>query len=523
MIKILYIILFGAITFSAVSCSDFMNLNPTTQPSETTFWKTENDFNMALASIYGQLRSSDYYNALYALTDNLTDNSYDKNGHGNAQSMCRGEIDPSMGGYIPDLFSFAYASLTRINIFIKQVEESTFLSNELKQRFLSEGKFFRAYHYMWLYLYYGSVPVVTSPLSMDKQYVPKQEATEVYKQIMQDYDAAIANLPDVTYAQGGGRITKGTAKAFKAKLLLQHAYTKGIPNKEELKSVLDLLESIKGYSLDTEYSNLFLSTAQESSKEIMFSIKNLAPTSCTGLDMYYTNWLHACPLRNLVDEFELKGEGEWKGSVQAQAINEAVLNGLDADAAEKERAKLFENRDKRLKATIFHSMKPFPNIRYIAGETDFTGFGVYKYLQVPTTGDLRDGSVSDQDMIHMRYGYVLLMIAEVENEINGPTSKVYNAINQIRLRAGQKELPLNLTQEQMRNKIRHEWRVETAMEGLHYLEMKRWHTLGDIINIKDPKFVDYKPQFKEYFYLWPLPQAEIDKSGGILVQNPDYK
>lgn len=523
--NILYILLIGMLMFTITSCGDFMNLNPTTQPSETTFWKTENDFNMALAGIYGKLRSNDYYNALYALTDNLTDNSYDKNGCGSAQNICRGELDPSMGGYVPDIFNFSYSALARINNFIERAEENTSLRKEVKERMISEGKFFRAYHYMWLYFYYGDVPVLTRTLTMDEQYVPKVSAAEVYSQIMRDYDDAITGLPDITYAENRGHITQGAAKAFKAKLMLQHAYNKGIPNKDELKSIITLLESIKGYSLQEEYSDLFKNTAQESSPEIIFSIKNLAPASCSGLDMYYTNWLHTCPLRNLVDEFELKGEGEWKGSELAAKVNEEILNGPDETAAAKERAKLFLNRDKRLSATVFHSLKPFEELRSIAGETDFTGFGCYKYLQKDlaiAAKDLLDGSVSDQDMIHMRYGYVLLMIAEAENEVNGPTQKVYDAINAIRKRAGQNILPKNLLQDEMRQKIRHEWRVETAMEGLHYLEMKRWHTLGNITKIKDPKYKEYTPKFEEHFYLWPLPQGEIDKAGGILVQNPDY-
>ena len=523
--NVLNIFLLGFVMFSATSCADFMDLNPTTQPSEATFWKTENDFNMALAGIYGQLRSNDYYNPLYALTDNLTDNSYDKNGCGNAQTMCRGEIDPSMGGYVPDLFGFAYSALARINNFIEQVEANTTLTNEVKLRLISEGKFFRAFHHMWLYLYYGDVPVVTSTLNMDNQYIPKVNADEVYKQVMEDFDAAIANLADVTYSESGGYITRGAAKAFKAKLMLQHAYNKGVPNTTELKEIVSLLEGIQGYTLQQEYSDLFKSSAQETSTEIMFSIKNLSPASCSRLDMYYTNWLHTCPLRNLVDEFELEGEGEWTGSEAATKINEALVNGTDEVAAEKERAKLFIGRDKRLKATIFHSLKPFEELRYIAGETDYTGFGCYKYLQKDAAiaaNDLLDGDVSDQDMIYMRYGYILLMIAEAENEVNGATQKVYNAVNAIRTRAGQKELPAGLSQAEMRKKIRHEWRVETAMEGLHYLEMKRWHTLNEITNIKDPKYVDYKPKFEERFYNWPLPQEEIDKASGILIQNPDY-
>lgn len=523
--KILNIFLAGTLMFSFASCSDFMNLNPTTQPSETTFWKTENDFNMALAGIYGKLRSNDHYNALYGLTDNLTDNSYDKNGCGAAQNICKGELDPSMGGYVSEIFGFSYSALARINNFIERAQANTTLRPEVKERMISEGKFFRAYHHMWLYLYYGDVPVMTKTLTMEEQYVPKVDAAEVYAQVMKDYDDAIEALPDVTYAANHGHITKDGAKAFKAKLMLQHAYDKGVPNIEELKAVIALLESIKGYSLQPEYSDLFKNTTQEGSPEIIFSIKNLAPTSCTGLDMYFTNWLHTCPLRNLVDEFELEGEGNWSGSELAKAVNEEILNGADEKAAAIERAKLFEGRDKRLKATVFHSLKPFEEIRPIAGETDFTGFGCYKYLQKDlaiAAKDLLDGSVSDQDMIHMRYGYILLMIAEAENEVNGPTAKVYDAVNAIRLRAGQYALPTGLSQTEMRQKIRHEWRVETAMEGLRYLEMKRWNTLGEIVNIKDPKFVEYQPQFEEHFYLWPLPQGEIDKAGGVLVQNPAY-
>ena len=307
--------------------------------------------------------------------------------------------------------------------------------------------------------------------------------------------------------------------------MLQHAYDEGIPDKSEMEEIVTILESIQGYSLEPEYADLFEDEKQEESPEIMFSIKNLAPNTASNYDMYMTNWLMYCPLRNLIDEYELEGEGEWSGSSAALAINEEVLNGSDVEAAAKERAKLFEGRDKRLKATIFHSMKPFPEIREIVGEVDFTGFGCYKYLQRDLTlqkGDLLDGAVSPQDMIHMRYAYVLLMIAEAENEVNGPTQKVYNAINAVRERAGQNALQGNLSQTEMRSKIRHEWRVETALEGLRYFEMKRWHILDEIENIKDPKYVDYQPRFEEKFYYWPLPQSEIDKAGGILVQNPNY-
>lgn len=508
------------------SCSDLMDLNPTTQPSDKNFWVTQNDFDMALAGIYGNLRSNEYFNAQYGLWDALTDNMYAGHNEGATGDICEGNIETDIGGYVKDIFTGAYSSLARINTFIAHAEANTTLPADVKKQMIGEGRFFRAFHNMFLYICYGDVPIVTGMLTLDKQYLPKEPAEKVYENILADLDAAISDLPDGTYAQLKGHISKNAAKAFKAKVMLQHAYKKGVADKEEMKQIVALLETISGYSLQPVYGDLFEDDKQEESPEIMFSVKNLAPKSCSGLDMYMTNWLMYCPLRNLVDAFEMKGQGKWSDSDEAKAVNEAVLNGDDVEAAEAEQAKLFVNRDARLAATVFHSMRPFPEVRYIAGETDFTGFGCYKYLQRDKTlaaGDLLDGEVSEQDMILMRYGYVLLMMAEAENEANGPTPKVYEAMNKIRKRAGQNVLPAGLSQEAMRAKIRHEWRVETAFEGLHYFEMKRWHTLGDIVKIKDPKFTDYKPHFEDRFYYWPIPQSEIDKAKGILVQNPDYK
>ena len=83
-------------------------------------------------------------------------------------------------------------------------------------------------------------------------------------------------------------------------------------------------------------------------------------------------------------------------------------------------------------------------------------------------------TISDADVIILRYAEVLMMIAEAENEVNGPTQKVYDAVNQIRVRSGQPELPTGLTKEQMRERIRNEWRVEFVFEGHRYFQLKRW-------------------------------------------------
>lgn len=85
-------------------------------------------------------------------------------------------------------------------------------------------------------------------------------------------------------------------------------------------------------------------------------------------------------------------------------------------------------------------------------------------------------------------------------------------------------LPAGLTQNQLRGRIRHERRVELAFEGQRYFDLKRWRIIGDVMNeFTEPFLPLYKSVFEERFYLWPIPQSEIDKNQGILIQNPNYK
>lgn len=124
----------------------------------------------------------------------------------------------------------------------------------------------------------------------------------------------------------------------------------------------------------------------------------------------------------------------------------------------------------------------------------------------------------------MRYAHVLLMVAEAENEANGPTAKAYDAINQVRVRAGQPELPQGLTKEQFREKVRKEWRIETVLEGWRYFQLKAWNQLKDVpaIVAKEKRYT-VAAVYEDRFVFWPLPQAEIDKANGVMTQDPAYE
>jgi hypothetical protein len=96
---------------------------------------------------------------------------------------------------------------------------------------------------------------------------------------------------------------------------------------------------------------------------------------------------------------------------------------------------------------------------------------------------------------------------------------VYTAVNKVRARAQMPDFPDGLTQEQMREEIRHERNVEFAMEGLRYNDLLRWRIAETVIpSIPSIENRVFNP---EKNYLWPIPQSVIDATPGI-EQNPGY-
>jgi hypothetical protein len=131
----------------------------------------------------------------------------------------------------------------------------------------------------------------------------------------------------------------------------------------------------------------------------------------------------------------------------------------------------------------------------------------------------------------------LLNYAEAANEFEGPTAQVYAAIESIRQRAGLSpyQLPVGLSQDQMRAEIRNERRIELAFEEQRFWDVRRWMIADQTDNIltmgmevdRNGASVTYKPfavrqrNFRKAMYLWPFPQSEVAKSPE-LMQNPGY-
>src|SRR3546814_8518661 len=148
----------------------------------------------------------------------------------------------------------------------------------------------------------------------------------------------------------------------------------------------------------------------------------------------------------------------------------------------------------------------------------------YWNKKVYTNPAIRDatGSQGGQwfNMRVIRYADVVLMAAEAANEA-GNSAKALEYLEQIRERArggNDAVLPEVTTTDQvaLRNAIRHERRVEMGMEDERFFDLVRWGIVQDVMHAAGKTGYQHRNRYL------PIPQPEIDKSGGVLIQNDDY-
>ena len=409
-----------------------------------------------------------------------------------------------------------------------------------------EAQALRAYYYFELAKRYGGVPLITKTYNLDEN-ANKSRASfdEVINAIVQDIDEVKDNLVEDWKSEGysdmDGRLTKGAALSIKARALLYAASPLFNPenNKEKWERAAAASHDIiamNRYKLHTSYKTLFTTKITNTSKETIWAIR-MGQTN----DFERANYpvgtpgggTGICPSQNLVSEYEYK----------TAPSEDNPYEGLDP----------------RFEFTIVHNGSTW-NGRTIeiweGGQDDpkkanasKTGYYLRKFLN--ENQNLVNDAKEIRSWIIFRYAETLLNYAEAMNEAYGPDSdpKGYGktareAVNEVRNRSGVRMPPVSVSigdVESMREAIKHERCIELAFEEHRYWDLKRWNDAKEILNqpIKGVKVTKLSEgeniryvytEFdvaKRFFSapkmnLYPIPQTEIVKSQGVLVQNPEW-
>jgi hypothetical protein len=275
------------------------------------------------------------------------------------------------------------------------------------------------------------------------------------------------------------------------------------------------------FDLSNNYAAIFRTAGQANAAvniEIMFSTQYLAPTvpqrtspGAAGMDIELGWYSLMQPYKDLVDDYQM---------TDGLSITESPLYSA---------ATPYANRDPRLNLTIKLPGETWTNpntgIVWSGSYVPATGFITEKYVDLTRAPFTTTTATStDQDYVHLRYADILLMYAEAKNEVSGPDATVYAAINAVRGRAGIAMPPVDQvrydTKEEVREFIRHERRIEFALEGQRYNDLKRWHIAHiKLPTLSTPASVPLKFEEKNYFL--PFQQSELDNNRQ-LVQNDGY-
>jgi len=487
----------------------------------------------------------------YALWSSLTDESI-YNNDDNTWFIQQGQLAPENTGIAGTFWGRSYRSIRECNYALNNISDLE-MSQAHKDLLIAELKFIRAFRYHDLIRNYGGVVLVGDRVTeldddfSDPELYERASVQESLAYAVQQLDEAAAVLPlmnDGSWQQG--RATKGAALALKSRLLLYAAsplYTNEANDQSKWQLAAEAAKDVSElgmYSLyQGGYRNLFLDT--ENNSEVIFARYYNLNSLHTALEIAngpngYGGWAGNTPLQNLVDDYEM-------------------MDGTSFSWDNPEHvAAPYEDRDPRFYATILHNGAPYRDREvetFLPGgldsndgpsnwNTSKTGYYLRKFVNEDLPIQNPWGVAGTQDWIYFRYAEILLNYAEAQNEAVGPDASVYEAINAIRTRSGVEmpPLPTGLSQEEMRERIRHERQIELAFEEHRFYDVRRWKIAPttenepaygiEITKAEDGtlnynrKIVLEGRRFEEKHYWLPIPREEIQASNNMLEQNPGY-
>lgn len=499
------IVLLVAIASLAGCKKDFLDRNPQGQYTQDTYPYPggSGPYDTYLFGAYSELRAFNVHSQAFITATSIRSDDADKgstpaDGGSNALTMDNFPVLPD-NGFANTLWLGYFSMVSKANIAIDQVRNNKDIvaTDEVKAQSEGEARFLRAYAYFMLVRLYGRVPLIDSVLTnaASQSNIPQSSPSQVYAFIEQDLQFAAANTPLSWDAKFVGRITKGAANGLLAKVYL---------TQEKWAEAMNAANAVilsGQYNLTTTYDKIFREEG-ENSKESVFEVQATANATI--------------PTNNGVQYAQImgvRGSGIWD-----------LGWGWNTPSTFLEAA--YETGDPRKNRTILYTSTATQTFTTIYGENLPIGLPNPRYNNKVYTNPALRNSIAHRfgywmNIRILRYADVALMYAEAANELNN-TTEALEKLEWVRARAragnGTILPPVTTTdQAELRDAIRHERRIELAMEHERFFDIVRWGIATDALHAAG------KTNFNaNRDNLLPIPQAQIDLSQGKLTQNPGY-
>ena len=512
---------------------------PLTSLSEETFWDNEKNAELALPPLYrGGITDGVEYNPTdwwsyhgMIFMEHISDNAFDRRGEANGFFKLSNGTLTADNGFLSNYWNPSYSRIGKCNRFLEGIQKLA--DSPKKTRMIAEARFLRATQYFYLASYFKDVPLVEKSLTGEEaNNVKKTSQADILKWCANEFTQAAVDLPGFTEVQSGskGRACKQASLAFLGRTyMLMKDWTNGA---KAFKEIMDLGEN----AINDNYEELFYPKTGAENKENIYYIQYMEGFFGCGLPQQALSakdggWSLTNPTAGLFEAYEFK-DG----------------TPFSYDDPRYDPDNLGKDRDPRLDYTIYYNGATFRGTVYNFGpdgddskkeqlnysaEASKSGYMMRKYF-IETEPINNIASYSAVTPV-IRYAEVLLGYLECMVESGQPVTQdiLDQSINAVR---GRKDVDMpritETSQDKLREIVRHERRVELAMEGIRYWDLMRWGIAHealsqDIWGAPYPHSVRYAtttqkidPTGKCRWYVgtrafrnpqdytWPIPQSE---------------
>jgi hypothetical protein len=475
-----------ALLMMVTACRKKFLEEPVRNQTPSDFFSNPDAPSQLVTAVYNQLYEWQQHSFSWIGVTSIADDDAEKGSDPGDTGTDKDQLDKytftSSSLSFNDIWESNFKGVARANQALYYLPQFNNISDGQRARYIAEVKFLRAYYYWNLVRCFGGVPKVSKNIETQEDIANanvRASAEEIYAFIRQDLTDAISVLPASYGADDMGRPTRGAAMGLMAKVALYQkdwAFAKNTSNQ---------LITSGTYSLVSDYSSIWKESGE-------FNSESLWEVNCKGTD----------PNKGLTGYFVVqapRGAGGlgWGFNTPSQKLVDA-----------------YEVGDVRKDATIIFS-----------GQTLWDGFVTnpaapnarYNYkCYISKTMETFNGNDNEtnKNLRVVRLGEIYLIHAEAAIEM-GDTASARASLNTIRNRAGLANTTA-LTAAELKDAIYKERRVEMAMEHDRMFDLRRTGRAGTVLRAAGMPFVDGKHE------LYPIPQRQIDLSGGKLTQNPNY-
>ncbi len=506
-----------AFSISLVACEGgFLAEKPYSFVTSDAIYNSATGLDAAINGTYAQLTEFAGFGAGYPSLINIGSGGFWTN-QGPAQdlnTLTYGGSNVWLSNNSPwDAF---YSAINSANIIIELAAKGT-ADETSKTKAIGEAHFIRGMLYFNLVRMFGGVPLRTLPVSAADTDLPRSSREDVYSLIIEDLEKAKNMMPEVG-ANIKGRPHRLAASALLGKVYLTLAGDDASSaNWQKAKDELQLVIQSNAYKLESSYAAVFDINNENNAESIIEFQYSISGGPNSQMTNYYS------PARS---NFTPAAQN---GPFGRNRVNKDIFDKHVATYPD----------DPRINETFIHTSFGRGNttVKVYPDNLNNEGFPyIKKYIDPAFLSN-----TTNRNFIYLRYADVLLMMAECENEINGPEN-AYAYVNQVLKRARDIKgdgsematVPADwsgLTKAQFRDRIMLERRFELLGECHLYYDVRR-RGLQKFINFlkEHNSHIKLNLQFDVIYplnprlMLMPIPDKEINANSKINPedQNPGY-